>query len=1426
MSNFRMSLSSGLASGLAKVRVGGAKPPKVQFCFELVTADRTFVMGADGQGTKSLWVGRISRAAGLEGRQSQDASVQEDPTCGWLVKQGGGWKSWHRRWFVLELTSKPGEIFSKRLAYYADSTCREYKGCVLLEDIIAVRDATLESHAAGERTTSADVEFDSIYGGFGGGDTIEKFADSPVHQNHTSTTSSGRFKTSQLNVMKLSRIESTNYEDERDSFNKRASSNKGSGIKAPREKISSGGDASAAGNGGWSDDEIDAKPDKKDIPHSPAQGTSGKAAEGAAVSVAEEEQRTRASTLTGKFIPPPPPAVASPAPPPPPPPPLPSPTLPAPANPPPSPPKAGTGAEGPGADADASAEGEVGAGMSASATEGESGGVEPGDEEGGGEQWNRSLPRVGSITSKRHTLAPVTRESTFENPELLEDVHNSSKDVLVVAQAALLASEGGAESRRGSALENLPGRRKSGVSFKVQPASNERKGVSFGNDTVPQPPPSAGPRPGGATPTPPPPKQPTGAEGGGATPAMAQLSEVAVAAAEAEDEDDTMNDEEEAGRRRSASLGRHRKNKSVTAVGAQVQYKFLKKGKLLGKGGFGCVYEGVYFENPVAIKEISIDTLSDEALDEFHHEADLHFHLRHKNIVELMCYNTDQKFGAICMVMEILECSLHDVLHDPERKEDGANMVLSRRMEIIDDMARGLMFLHSLGISHLDLKSMNMLLDKTGTIKICDFGLSKVKEEVKKGDGSSLGGSLPWMAPELMTDGQPTLKADVFSFYVLMWEVMTGKIPHENKGAVTIMRLVAKKNKRLELPPDLPDQLVELFEQCWDADPEKRPSMEEVVDHLKIIRTNPRRRVYTTADSLTQNALFNYKLRDPATVLPILTAPEAGAPQRGEDTITGSQTFNVSGHVNVGGLITGPAGPQDQVFLELAHQKAWVYVFDPETGALLLEQTMAVIGPRALVKDAQAKSIESLCVTFRTHMSNAEVAHLACIALAEAAKEPGALQQMTQTGAGGAVVLSMKTYPEDKDLQHSGLAAIMHMAALDDNCRRFVDDGVADVLKTVLNSFPDDAEIAYPALGAIMNLSHRAEAQDGLTVLCEDVLATTKRHGALERIQHFGWGSIAYLAHRHPVNQETLGAAGACDEVVTALKAHEESYAVTEVCCMAIMNMARSHAGNQKRLSDAGACQISLAAMERFQTKAMLLVRGAGVIMYLSYNNIDNGILLGESGACDTIVKTLKSSMANEQISPSQLDQITHFCFGSIQHLVQSSEANRTRFIDGDVFTAIAAAMTHYKESLELLRLIFMVTMNLTYTKNASEEFSKVMDWSIFVGIIERFVGDEKLQESSCGTISNLSHHVVANRLVLGEAGACSAVMVSMANHVKTPRIVEYCCRAIYNLQRETEPNRERLRNLNVRSTIQKAMDTHPKLESLQQWGQQCLSIL
>ena len=206
-------------------------------------------------------------------------------------------------------------------------------------------------------------------------------------------------------------------------------------------------------------------------------------------------------------------------------------------------------------------------------------------------------------------------------------------------------------------------------------------------------------------------------------------------------------------------------------VGERVNYEYLVKDILLGQGAFGAVYTGKYYDQQVAIKEILPGVkLSDEALKEFREEAKLHFNLRHKNIVDLLCFNSDASEAGdpICMVMDRLTCSVHDILIKKDSEFYEKIVPLDRKLRMLEDAANGLMFLHSNGILHLDVKSMNMLVAEDGTIKIADFGLSKVKEETdQQDDGAMSAGSMPWMAPELMGDSNPSPKADIFSFYVL-----------------------------------------------------------------------------------------------------------------------------------------------------------------------------------------------------------------------------------------------------------------------------------------------------------------------------------------------------------------------------------------------------------------------------------------------------------------------------------------------------------------------------------------------------------------------------------------------------------------------------------------------------------------------------------
>lgn len=861
---------------------------------------------------------------------------------------------------------------------------------------------------------------------------------------------------------------------------------------------------------------------------------------------------------------------------------------------------------------------------------------------------------------------------------------------------------------------------------------------------------------------------------------------------------------------------------SVTAVGAQVQFAYLHKTKLLGAGSFGSVFEGSYFEQSVAIKYLTFQELSEEALEEFSHEADLHFHLRHRNIVELLCYNTDPEIGEICMVMQKLDCSLHDILHESDE-----DLMFSARIDMIEDMARGLMYLHSLGIVHLDLKSMNMLLDRKRCIKICDFGLSRVKEEVKRDEDDSAAGSLPWMAPELMLGEKPTLKADVFSFYVIMWEVMARKRPHDKKKVTQIIKAVSRQQKRLEMPENMPEQLEELFQRCWDPSPDARPSMEEVVTCVVEIRKNPRLRV-TTSAALGECAQFNYTLKKKSLRLTVFEEPVAGAAVVEGVVITGDAIFSVEEHLVVANLLNGQ---HDQLFLKLA-TGGWVHAFDPETGDLLVEQSMSVIGPQALLTDANKSGLRQLCTAFRTHIANKEVAYLACRMIAEHATSPQALENLHGAGGINTVVRALLCYPDKENIVYMGLAAIMHLAS-EQNCALMIDAGIVQCLLSALQNCRANADVQYVALGAIMNITGAsapsANVHEVLHEVCPHIMGTLTQHQDQDRIQQFGYGCVAYLSNHHPGNQASFTETGACEAVVATLRQSEESRAVCEMCCLAITHLARNHQANQDTFCEAGACEMVVRTVNRFSPNEVIINRGIGAIMSLSSKHPGCCERLGAADACRVVVAALNLAEGNLALGQQ--------CLGALQQLIMSLEANRDRFVAAGVCPAIITTIANNAANLEFQRLVLAVFMNLTFTQSFAESLARVDNWTGFLEPMRLHPLDVKIQEVGCGLVSNLSHHFAENCKVLGDNEACDRVMVALANHTRNARIVEYSFRAIYNLSNPrqqsegqvdetSEQNLSRLRSLNARGTIQTAMDTHKKVASLQQWGNQCLRLL
>lgn len=251
--------------------------------------------------------------------------------------------------------------------------------------------------------------------------------------------------------------------------------------------------------------------------------------------------------------------------------------------------------------------------------------------------------------------------------------------------------------------------------------------------------------------------------------------------------------------------------------------------RVLGAGSFGEVYLGKFSGAFVAVKKIHHWKAG--AKDDLTREVSLAKSLRHPNIVQFLGV-TRWSDGGLCSVSEFIERGdLYTVLHDSLLK-------LTWEVEkhtIAADTLAGLAYLHRLQppIIHRDLKSRNILITRHFNAKLTDFGLSRTVAE----DTMTITGSNLWLAPEMYRGEQYCEKADIFSFGIVLAEIDTRKLPYhdatfpsgERLNASTISYQVAFQNRRPTLSDSCPEFVQELFMQCTDADPDARPTAEEIL---------------------------------------------------------------------------------------------------------------------------------------------------------------------------------------------------------------------------------------------------------------------------------------------------------------------------------------------------------------------------------------------------------------------------------------------------------------------------------------------------------------------------------------------------------------------------------------------------------------------
>lgn len=267
----------------------------------------------------------------------------------------------------------------------------------------------------------------------------------------------------------------------------------------------------------------------------------------------------------------------------------------------------------------------------------------------------------------------------------------------------------------------------------------------------------------------------------------------------------------------------------------------LEELRELGTGTFGTVYHGKWRGTDVAIKRIKPSCFTgrpserERLIADFWKEAYILGQLHHPNVVAFYGVVPDGPDGTLATVTEyMVNGSLKQVLQKKDRTIDRR-----KRLLIIMDAAFGMEYLHGKNIVHFDLKCENLLVNmkdpQRPICKVGDLGLSKVKHQTMVSGG--VRGTLPWMAPELLNGSSNLVseKVDVFSFGIVMWELLTGEEPYANMHYGAIIGGIVNNTLRPPIPSWCDPSWKSLMERCWSADPGERPAFLEIAAELRAM---------------------------------------------------------------------------------------------------------------------------------------------------------------------------------------------------------------------------------------------------------------------------------------------------------------------------------------------------------------------------------------------------------------------------------------------------------------------------------------------------------------------------------------------------------------------------------------------------------------
>ncbi|KAM9626895.1 tyrosine-protein kinase Lyn isoform 4-T10 [Trichechus inunguis] len=251
----------------------------------------------------------------------------------------------------------------------------------------------------------------------------------------------------------------------------------------------------------------------------------------------------------------------------------------------------------------------------------------------------------------------------------------------------------------------------------------------------------------------------------------------------------------------------------------EIPRESIKLMKRLGAGQFGEVWMGYYNNSTkVAVKTLKPGTMSVQA---FLEEANLMKTLQHDKLVRLYAVVTKEE--PIYIITEYMaKGSLLDFL----KSDEGGKVLLPKLIDFSAQIAEGMAYIERKNYIHRDLRAANVLVSESLMCKIADFGLARIIEDNEYTAREGAKFPIKWTAPEAINFGCFTIKSDVWSFGILLYEIVTyGKIPYPGRTNADVMTALSQ-GYRMPRMENCPDELYDIMKMCWKEKAEERPTFD------------------------------------------------------------------------------------------------------------------------------------------------------------------------------------------------------------------------------------------------------------------------------------------------------------------------------------------------------------------------------------------------------------------------------------------------------------------------------------------------------------------------------------------------------------------------------------------------------------------------